>query len=308
MRRRRRDESDPLRSIVEVGQTASSFIPGKMGYGVDGVTRVLGEQYAVGDEIDALAAAGMHPRILRHSFSRAARLKLKSLENRPADAFKKWGVQALAWAGGGVIGAMVLGPILPFGTLIGGVAGGAGMGYVAGQLYEGVCEKTEQDAVKLAADCYCTHRDHGIIDREKAFAALVAALPEKMQKKYEDMLEKKAGTRDFAQAVQTREGLNALHQMMNDPYLEELLRGSHIPPNPQVPDQHVADQYAELINHGKLDARAIILDPDSVRDIAERYYLQGMVHKNVLPQEDDHVMLQQQLPAAGPRANGKNYI
>jgi hypothetical protein len=133
----------------------------------------------------------------------------------------------------------------------------------------------------------------------------MTSVPENIKTKYEDKLEELAGTRDFAQAAQTREGLKALARMMNDSHLEDVLRGYvHIPSDLKNPDQHIADQYAELVNtrrsDGKpvLDPRAIVLKPNSIKGIAERYYRQRVVVDNAMPRQDDQITQQRQLPSS----------
>jgi len=289
------DNLDEL-DLIRGAKTLSNVLP-------KGTPLAAGLEYYEGQltseyEQQALKEAGIDLKQAR-VFSKHARKKLARLENRSTDNLIKFGVQAAGGLGGGTLGAILIGGMtLPFAGLIGGLAGAAGGGYLAGRIYEGNFEKTEQDAVNLAASCYCKVRDHNPINREVALAQLIATLDERDQGKYEDILERKAGTRDFAEATQTREGRNALLSMMSDPHLEDILRGSvHISSN----GQHIADQYADLVNKRVLDARAIILNPDNVKRIADRYYMQHALDDNMLAQDDN--ILPQQLP--GGRINGK---
>jgi hypothetical protein len=289
---RRDDSSDSFDAIKGV----VNYIPGipgdVLGAGVeyiDGANRAEIESAAIAD-------AGMN---LRHSYSRVARRKLENLENMPTKNLAKYAVQIAAGVVGGFIGAALL-AFLPFGAFIGGLAGTIVFGYVAGTIYENAIDRTEQDAVNLAVNSYRKVHNREAISKEEAFATLMSVLPERVQSRYEDMLEKRIGTRDFAVALESREGLNALHGMMNDSYINHVIRKfAHIPSNPQAPGQRVADQYAELVNSGVLDPRTIILDPDNIHAIVTRHYAQQTVLGNTVIAAENDVSASQQLPSAG---------
>jgi hypothetical protein len=279
--------NDPIRDIVDGVGDIVGLAPGKAGYGLDGAARYLKAGYSVDDEKKFLREAGIDLQEIA-PYSKAAIKKLQSLEDRPNKVLRSWGAEMVGAIAGGTAGAVVLGPLFPFaGTLIGGLAGAAGGGYTAGKIYNDHFETTEQDGVGRAACDYCKIRQHKKITEVEAFATLLAALPERAQKPYEDMLaDSDAGTRNFAEAAESKEGQKVLRKLMSNPRLQDIMRHYyHIPEDDYNPTRHVADQYAELVNSGEVDARMIIMKPQLLRVAAERHYMQVLQFYNSNTQE-----------------------
>ncbi|MDE3060449.1 MAG: hypothetical protein KGJ06_05510 [Pseudomonadota bacterium] len=301
MATRRPSDTDlaTTRTLIGGGRLASGLIPGMSSTVVGGGLDYIDAQLANQQEIQEFRQAGIDLEKAK-SFSRAARRRLESMDRRASP------VKIIAVTAASVVGAMAGGAFLvflPFGALAGGAVGALGAGYLASRVYEGTMETTEQDSVALSARCYGKQCQQETVSDEEALANLVAALPERAQRKYEDLLERLAGTRDFAQAAQTREGQTALRRMMGDPVLENTLRAyTHIPLDPNEPTKNIAQQYAELINAGALDARSIILRPDTVGMGASRYYMQNGMTEGA--GADFHAPLSAApLPAVGQRNN-----
>jgi hypothetical protein len=291
-------------TVLDGARTVTGFIPGLRGNALGAGVEFLHGEATSQQERDELRRSGMR---LSRSYSRSARRKLESLENRSSDNLTRFAVYAVGGALGGLLVNMMLAPFLaalPLGGLISGIIGMVAGGYLSGLVYDGLIAKNEQDAVSMAAQNYQKQRDRrgDGISREESFAQLMAALPEGVQRRYEDRLERAAGTRDFAQALQSKEGIRALRRMMADRDLEGLLRSyTHIPINPQNIDQHVADQYAELLNNRALDARSIILNPERVGAAASRFYMEQAVHDNAREGDGPAISPQQMASGRSPR-------
>jgi len=170
----------------------------------------------------------------------------------------------LSWLGGPVTG-------LPTTLLLGGsIVGGLGAGYA----YNKVKSK-DQDSVELVAQIY-EAQGKTPVQAGKVFAALAAKMPGKAGKDMANDLKKLTKTRYFTEAV-AEQKFEALNQLMHK-YDREIRLANGMPIDRNNPNKTVSEQFAELINTGRLDARELVLNRSSLAVIAEleRQQLQSM--------------------------------
>jgi len=305
----RNADDDIVRTVVQGGRDVVNLIPGTVGNALGAGFEYVGGQYDVEDRLAELDDAGMAPKQLNKG-SRAARQYLTSLDELPTKNLARYAVQGIAAAIGGFLGAYFLGPVLPFGMLLGGLVGSIGAGFVAGRIYEGNFESHEQNCVNVIADCHCKLRDkQESLSQEKAAVILLTHLPPNLQDRYAKKLAQLTDeeTSDFAEAIKTPKGARAVLRILNSLHAQEAVRGyAGMPIDPADPGKRAEQQLADLANNG-VDLRLLVIDPQAFSRAAERYYRQRAVQDNggVVAQQDG-IMPQQQLPLP-PRTTGREF-
>lgn len=140
-------------------------------------------------------------------------------------------------------------------SLVGAAIGGT----IANSMYSSAFEKQEQDPVVINMQINKIHAKNGFVPPEIIFAALASNLPEKLGKKVDDRLKEYTGTAIFTEALSDHNNIPKLRAMMNDPYIDNLIRAQvgmvHDPLNPL---KTVAEQYADMINSGKMNPQNLL--------------------------------------------------
>lgn len=159
-------------------------------------------------------------------------------------------------AGGAAVGALLgvftLNPVIGF---IGSIAGGFGGSY----LYNKAFENDVQDPLMIAFQIGKMRESGEAVSPEVVFAALAANLPERDAKRVDKKLKKLTGETLFTEALSKQENMQKLIAMMNDDVIDDAIRAqTGMPPDPQNPKKSVAEQYAELINSGQMDPKAML--------------------------------------------------
>jgi hypothetical protein len=146
-------------------------------------------------------------------------------------------------------------PIIPFGFMVGSIAGGVGGGY----FYDNVCKKQAQDPVVINQQIIQMREAGQEVPAEVLFAALAANCSGKAGEKIDKICKQYTGKELFTEALADPKNMEKLTAMMNVPTVDNIIRGqTHMPPDEQNPSKTVAVQYAELLNSGKLEPQALL--------------------------------------------------
>jgi hypothetical protein len=162
----------------------------------------------------------------------------------------------LSWLGGPVTG-------LPTTLLIGGSIVG---GLVAGYAYNKIVKSKDQDCVELVAQIY-EAQGKTPVQPGMVFAALATKMQGQVGKDMENDLKELTKTRFFAEAAADQK-FEALNQLMYK-YDKQIRLASGMPIDLNNPDKTASEQFADLINTGRLDARELVLNRSRMAVVAE---------------------------------------
>lgn len=259
---------------LRMGATAAALVPGPYAAAGDLVAAPFGVTEAIiTSDRDYIRLSALLDQDLQRADrdSPGVHKKLNELSSRAYQKAGEYGLSA-AGAGAGYVAAgalagSVIGPVGTIGGMIIGTVGAMGGGMAAHYLYDEAFKTQDQDAVELTAKIReAQAKGAKDIPPEIVFAALAANLPEAVGKRVEDRLQQLTGTRMFHEAVaqgKTKE----LQQMMRE--FDDVIRAdTYMPLDPDNLSKTTAEQYAQLLNNGQLDARALLFHPDRLPSLA----------------------------------------
>lgn len=235
---------------VEAGSVASNFIPGGalLGTPLDGLRGRMTskrERAKLEEELGRKLEEGA-------AESRILRKKKDELDGRSGAALERSAITGT----GGVVGGLAM-PILP---IVGAIGGQWLTGMAVDRFFGDAAVNGDQDAVELVIKLREMQQKKQEVAPEFVFAALAANLPDKQEKRLLDRLEALAGTRKFSDAVSQEKG-EALTRLMKESDVE-IRADTNLPFDLHNPDKTASEQYAELINQGQMDARALLFRSD----------------------------------------------
>ncbi len=246
--------------IANVGQLASGplvntmvkSVPGgaAIGAGISGVS-----SYINSNKEAAILSQRFSKRNLRELKRQnpALRRKLNQMEERwqgdMVDAGFSMGMGAAA---GFLIGLVIP---LPFTSLIGSVIGGI----VGHQIYTSALTEQAQDPVTMNVQVAKMAEEGKGVPVEAVFATLGANLSGKSGKMIGKLLKKYTGTELFTEALADPKNIPKLQAMMHNPVVDDAIRAqTGMPRDANNPMKTVAEQYAELINSGQMQAKNML--------------------------------------------------
>ncbi|MFO0389896.1 MAG: hypothetical protein ACK502_09310 [Alphaproteobacteria bacterium] len=254
---------------LDAASAASGLIPGKIGQLAAAPIEALhGSITSERDMAEIKKALGNTSVAARDSKNRALRRKLNELAGRSGQKLEEVGMMGVgAMAGGAVVGSVL--PIPFVGHMAGMWLGAEG----AQILYDEAIKTQDQDAVGLVIEMKEMQKRKQPIAAEYVFATLASNLPDKEAKKVEDRLFALTGKRKFAEAIQDGHTM-AVTRLMHEFDLEVRVDTGlsyDAMENPLSPIKTASEEYAELINSGKMDARALLIREDmpSVMEITK---------------------------------------
>lgn len=186
----------------------------------------------------------------------AVRKKMKELDERWEGAVWE---SLFSLVGGAIAGAVLgfLAPVpIPGLSIIGMIAGG----FAGSSLYGSMCEKQAEDPLVINEQIIKMREAGEIVPANVVFAALAANVSGKAGENVDKTLKRYTGKEVFNEVLGNPASVARLSAMMNNPAIDSILRvQTGMSPDPQNPNKSVAEQYAELINSGKLHARDLLL-------------------------------------------------
>lgn len=169
---------------------------------------------------------------------------------------------AMGAAGAAATGAVAGTMILPgAGTLVGGIVASIAGSIAGQQIYDTVIKGKTQDALEIVAKLRLAQQQ-GVTDIPEGAvaAALMASMPVRLRSKMEDRLEELAGTRQFDEAV-TSEKTEELVRVAKE-FDTEICSHTGMVCDPLYPEKRATEQFAELINSRRMDARDLLFTKD----------------------------------------------
>lgn len=241
----------PLAPAVQKITSVAGKIP-SIGAGTIALSGIVGNTLAK-EELERIA----------HYFGEG---ELRQLENNPIyrdeinrtkgrwyEDMKEATVSLLGSLGGGALaGIFTLNPIIA-------LAGAIGGGYAANGLYNAAFSENLQNPVAIAMQAARMQSLKEEVPAEVVFAALAANLKGPQGERAANLLEKLTGTKSFLEALGDPKNLEKLRAMMHDPETNNIIAAqTGMIPDPMNINKPVAEQYAELINSGKLQASKML--------------------------------------------------
>ncbi len=245
---------------------ASRALPGKFGdMAAAPIEAFHGSLTSDRDYRESSKALGRDLNAAAHGSNRALRRKLDEIAGRSGSKFAEYSTLGAGAIVGGTAGSAIL-PIPLLGTTAGVWAGSEG----AQLIYDEAIRTQDQDAVGLVIEMKEMQKRRQPVAAEHAFAALASNLPDKEAKKVEDRLFALTGKRKFADAIADG-NMGAITKLMNE-FDMDIRVDTGMPYNPANPSKTASQEYAELINNGTMDARALLFREDmpSIMEITKR--------------------------------------
>jgi hypothetical protein len=179
------------------------------------------------------------------------REKIKELDTEPY--FRAGGaVASIAGALGGGALLIAFGPIAS-------VLGAMGGGYVTGSIYDRIFKRDAQEQIDITMQAAKMQAAGEQVPAEVIFAGLAANLKGTQGEHASRLLKNLTGTESFLEALGEPKNLEKLRAMMHDPTINSYIAAqTGMIPDPVNINRPVAEQYAELINTGKLYASKIL--------------------------------------------------
>lgn len=164
---------------------------------------------------------------------------------------------------GGIFGTFAI-PIPIFGSLAGstilGLVGTIAGGIVGSNIYHSAFEKQGQDPIVINEQIIQMQKNGETIAPELVFACLAANISGDKAKSVDKLLKKYTETELFTEALGNPNNLPKLAAMMNNKKIDDIIRAqTQMPFNPQNPNKTVAEQYAELLNNGQMQAKDMLV-------------------------------------------------
>ncbi len=258
--------------FANVAQVATGFAANNPIFGAANVavSGVAGELEA-GKERQKIARLFSDGDMRRAKDNPAVRAKLNELDDR----WKGSMLESAIVVGGGALLGLLIGPIIggllgtfaipiPFfgsigGAAIGGFIGLVGGGIIASTVYDGFIKDQAQDPLLINEQIIKLHESGQPVPPELVFAALAGNLSGKAGERTDKILDKYTGTKYFHEAMGEEKNMSKLTTMMHNPTIDNAIRAQTLmPPDDYDPTKPVAQQYAELINSGRLNPKDIL--------------------------------------------------
>jgi hypothetical protein len=186
---------------------------------------------------------------------------VKARLNELRSGWKGKAGEAAISGGGALAGAALLGTLAsgPVGWALGAAGMFAG-GAVGNTAYNKAFNKQAQDPLILGKKVAKLTAKHQFVPPELVFATLAADLPDALiGRKIDNILQKRANTRLFHQAISTPEGMEAISSLMKDSRIDKYIRANLLLPfDPTDPNKTAVEQLTELLNNRVITARDLL--------------------------------------------------
>lgn len=157
-------------------------------------------------------------------------------------------------AAGGLAGFAFMG-FIPFAPFVLPIAGGFAGNYI----YDNAIKEQKQDPIVINQQIIQMRAAGKEVPAEVVFACLAANISGEAGKKIDGICERYTGEKIYTAVLEDQKKIAKLAAMMNNQTVDDMLRAKYqIPLDPQNPNKTVVEQYAELLNSGKLEPQNLL--------------------------------------------------